>query len=65
MTPNKLTFTVCKYTGREVMTDACARRNALQQRAALCDLLEAPFDSCYTTGELMRDAVQAGLVGKR
>lgn len=64
MDSNRLTFTVCKYTGREVMTQACASRNAAQQRAALCDLFGVTPETCWTTGELMRDAVRAGLVSK-
>lgn len=64
MEHNKLTWTTDKRSGRTVMTDACARRHAAQERAALCELLGCPFDSCYTTGELMRDAVKEGLVSK-
>lgn len=32
-------------------------------RAWLCQLLDCPFDSCYTTGELVRDARLEGKFG--
>lgn len=41
---------------------ATARRNAAF-RAWLCQLLDCPIDSCFTTGELVRDARKAGLYG--
>lgn len=59
---NKLTWTKDVFGVR--MTDACARRNAEQQKRALCDLLGCPYETCYTSGELIRDAVANGLMSK-
>ena len=41
---------------------ADARRHAAF-RAWLCALLGCPYDSCYTTGELVRDARREGVYG--
>ena len=35
---------------------AARRRCHAKYRAALCRILNCPIDSCYTTGELRRDA---------
>lgn len=42
---------------------AANARRAAAFRAWLCALLECPIDSCYTTGELVRDAKRAGVYG--
>lgn len=44
-------------TERDRWANSAARRRALAKcRRHLCRLLGAPIDSCYTTGELLRDA---------
>lgn len=42
---------------------ASATRRARAFRAWLCDILKCPIDSCYTTGELVRDARIEGKYG--
>lgn len=43
--------------------NAADARRAAAFRAWLCKLLNCSVDSCYTTGELVRDARAAGLYG--
>lgn len=38
------------------INSAARRRNQLKYRRHLCRILGCPIDSCYTTGELRRDA---------
>lgn len=38
------------------VNSAARRRNQAKYRRALCRLLGCPIDSCYSTGELLRDA---------
>jgi hypothetical protein len=38
-----------------VKSGAAARRLHATQRALVCGLMNAPPDSCYTVGELIRD----------
>ena len=68
MATNKLTFTVDRWTGREVLTEACATRVDRMTRHAIVDALNlhtpafvTPYDSCFTTGELARDLVKLGV----
>ena len=43
--------------------EAANRRRDRVFREWLCVLLDCPFDSCYTTGELVRDARLEGKYG--
>jgi hypothetical protein len=38
------------------INSAARRRVHAKFRAKLCELLGCPIDSCFTTGELLRDA---------
>jgi len=40
------------------VNSAARRRNQAKYRRVLCRLLGCPIDSCYSTGELLRDARQ-------
>lgn len=42
---------------------AATARRCAAFRAWLCNLLGCPVDSCYTTGELVRDARREGVYG--
>jgi hypothetical protein len=41
---------------RKWQNSAARRRAHAKFRRHLCRLLGCPFESCYTTGELLRDA---------
>lgn len=67
MQPNKLTWTT--RFGITVMTQACTRRHHAQERAALCNALNASdmgwTPACVATnGELWNELVARGLASK-
>lgn len=49
----------------EWQNSAARRRCHAKFRAKLCRILDCPIDSCYTTGELLRDARLARLAKER
>lgn len=56
-------YTSTTMNGIKVQSEAGALRMQRLERARLCAVLDCPIDSCFTSGEIARDARQEGWHG--